>query len=82
MDRMIESEEEDLNEENAEVELIEDIIEEFIEEEKIYDNPTEGLLVSNEFDSNNPKSDTDEDSVASTQHIYGNIDAKDSVEAK
>ena len=49
-----------------EVEIIEDIVKEVIEEESINYHPTEGLLLSDESNSNDPNSDTDEDSVAST----------------
>ena len=38
-------------------------------------------MVSDESDSNDPYSDTDRDSVASTQHTDGNIYAKDAEEA-
>ena len=34
-------------------------------------------MVSNEPESNYPNSDTDEDSVTSTQHTYGSIDEED-----
>ena len=67
-------------EKNAEFQPIEDIPEEVIEEENIYDHQTEGFLVLDESESNHPNSDTDEDSVASAQQKDGNIDAKDSAE--
>ena len=57
------------------IELIADIIKEFIEEENIDDHPNEGFLVSDESWSNDPNSDTDKDSVTSTQHTYWNRDA-------
>ena len=53
MDYITESE--SFNEENAEVDLIEDTIKEFIEEENIDDHLTEGFLVSDESDRKLPK---------------------------
>ena len=38
-------------------------------------------MVSDEYYINNPNSDTEEDSVDSTQHIYGSRDSKYSAEA-
>ena len=47
------------------------------EEEDIDENPPEGLLVSDESDSNDPNIDTDEDSTGSTQDSEVNRDAED-----
>ena len=47
---------------------MEDIIKEVIEEENIDDHPTEGFLGSDESESNDPNSNTDEDSVAVSEH--------------
>ena len=38
-------------------------------------------MVSDEYDSNDPKSDTDKDSVASTQHTDDKRDSEDAAEA-
>ena len=58
---MTESEDKYLNEENAEVEFIKDIVDEAVEEENIDNHPNEGFLVSDKYDCNDPKSDTDKD---------------------
>ena len=74
---MTENEDKESNEENYEIEVIEDIVEEVIEEEDIYENSPEGLLISFEFDSNYPNSYTDEESTRSTQDAESNIYVKD-----
>ena len=77
MENMTENEDKYLNEDNVEVRLLEDIAKEVTEEENIYDHPTEGFLVSYESDSNNPNSETEEDSVALAQHTDDIRDPKD-----
>ena len=58
MDNMTESKGKYLVEEKAEFDLIEDITKNVTEKGNIYNHPTEGLLVSYEYYSTNPNSDT------------------------
>ena len=58
MDYITINEEEESNEENYESEFIEEIVEEIIKVETINENPPEGFLIPEEYERNDPNSDT------------------------
>ena len=69
LDYMTWNEHEGSDEEKSEDDLVEEILEEIAEEENMDEDVHEGLLISDESDSNNPDSDTEVESLISTTEV-------------